>query len=303
MRSISRLLFTGLLICLTSCSFNKLFLQPDVYPGNFQGLTIYTPDDTLRATFAAENYQPTFTQRNGRDTITHDYSIESVVFRCSNGDTLNGWFLRPSKLPVTATLLHIHGNAGSLISQYKAISPLIEQGFQVFLFDYSGFGFSQGKATRKNALANALSALDYLKARPDVKGTKVFLYGQSFGGHLAAVIAEKREQDIDGVVIEGAFSSAHDIAAYTVPIIGRIAVKQSYSAKRSIRKVHKPVLVIHSTEDEVIPFFMGQKIYENANDPKEFYEIRHCHMCGPDYYAPEIAEKIRTMMRAPALNE
>ncbi|HWZ36277.1 MAG TPA: alpha/beta hydrolase, partial [Mucilaginibacter sp.] len=69
-----------------------------------------------------------------------------------------------------------------------------------------------------------------------------------------------------------------------------------YSAKRSIQQYHKPVLIIHSTEDEVIPFSQGQKLFAKANQPKEFYEIKKCHICGPTFYPNEISGKINKML-------
>jgi fermentation-respiration switch protein FrsA (DUF1100 family) len=160
------------------------------------------------------------------------------------------------------------------------------------MFDYSGYGFSEGKLSRKNILADANSALTYVKSRSDVNRKKLIIYGQSLGGHLAAVVASKREKEIDGLVIEGAFSSHKDIAANTAGVLGRLLVKEDYSAYKSIQKYKKPVLIIHSIEDKVIPFRMGKKLYDRANAPKEFFEIRECHICGPQYYADSIANRI-----------
>jgi len=286
--------FSGLL---SSCNFNKMFLRPDRYAADFKGFNINTPNDTLGVRFTPQTFQPTFTKHNGRDTVELNYTIESVLFKSSNGNTLNGWFLKPIGLKADITILHLHGNAGSLVSQYKAMSPLTKNGFQILVFDYSGFGFSTGKSTRNSALKDALSALDYIKARPDVANTKLVLYGQSFGGHLSAVVAEERQKDIDALVLEGAFSSAKDIGASMVPVLGRICVKQGYCATRSIKHYTKPVMVIHSTEDKTVPFYMGQKLYDAANLPKQFYEIEKCHICGPRYYTDEITEKIKGMLQ------
>ncbi len=280
---------------MASCSFNKLFLQPTTIPAAAKGMTVRTKKDTTLVTFSKGLHQPAFL-KNGKDTIDLGYSIESVVYKNSNGDTLNGWFLKPKGAPAAITVLHLHGNAGCVVSQYGAISPLLNYGMQVFVFDYSGFGFSGGKATKKNVLVDALSTLDYLKTREDVKNTSLVLYGQSLGGHLSAVVAAKHQNDIDALVVEGAFSSHRDIAAYMVPVLGRLMVKKDYSAKESIATFHKPVLIIHSTDDETIPFKMGQKLFAVANTPKEFYEIKHCHICGPNYYPAEISEKIKTML-------
>jgi len=98
-------------------------------------------------------------------------------------------------------------------------------------------------------------------------------------------------------------SSPKDIGAYMVRksiglgFVGRLLVKSDYSAKASIKNYHKPLLVIHSTEDEEIPFFMGRRLYDQANEPKEFYQIRGPHIAGPVRYPDTISLKIRTMER------
>lgn len=278
-------------LCLSSCSFNKIFLQPTKIPTSTKKLNFKYGNDSILVLFSGENYQPTFI-KNGLDTNTQNFTIESVVFKSTNGNLLNGWLLKPKDGIVTTTLLHMHGNGGCLLSQYLAISPLVEKGFQVFMFDYSGFGMSTGKATRKNILADALSALDYIKSRNDVKNTKLVIYGQSLGGHLSAVVAAQKQDIIDGLVIEGAFSSHKDIGGHMVPFFGKVFVKQGYSALKSIKEYHKPLLVIHSTEDKTIPFFMGKKIFDYANEPKTFYQVEKCHICAPIFYADSIAHKI-----------
>jgi hypothetical protein len=283
------------LVLLSSCSFNGMFLQPTRLPANAKKMSIKTKTDTTLIAFDSITRQPTFYSVK-KEPVLLDFDIESVVYTSSNGHQLNGWMMKPKGQQPGITILHLHGNAGFLLSQYGAMSPLLKNGFQIFVFDYSGFGFSEGKATKKNVLTDALSTLDYVKGREDVKGTKLVLYGQSLGGHLSAVVAAQREKDIDALVIEGAFSSHKDIAAATVPVLGRIVVKQGYCAKCSIKEYHKPLLVIHSTEDETVPFKMGQTIYKAGNDPKEFYEIKKCHICGPAYYPDEISEKIKKML-------
>jgi hypothetical protein len=272
-----------------------MFLRPDKAPPEAKSLKFTTAKDTTIVYFSPETHQPTFT-KSGRDTIDPGFTIESIVFESSDGNKLNGWMLKPKKNFCGITLLHFHGNAGFLLSQYQLMAPLVKNGFQVFMFDYSGFGFSTGKATRKNILPDALSVIDYVKARPDVQKTKLVLYGQSLGGHLSAVAAEKRQSSVDGLVIEGSFSSDKDAAASIAGIFGRIFVKQTYSAKKSIAQFHKPVLIIHSSEDKTIPVYLGKKLFAAANDPKEFYEIKKPHIYGAVFYPGEITQKIKNML-------
>jgi dipeptidyl aminopeptidase/acylaminoacyl peptidase len=283
-----------LIILFNRCAFNSVFFQPSKIPANAKKITLRTASDSMVVHFN-EQHQPLI-KRLGKDTASVDYTIESVVFNSTSGNKLNGWLIKPKSKKVLATLLHLHGNGGNLLSQFLAITPMVTYGFQVFMFDYSGYGFSEGKPTRQVVLNDALSALDYIKSLPDIAGTKVVIYGQSMGGHLAAVVGEKRQNEIDGLVLEAAFSSYKDIGAHYLPILGRLIVKEGYSAKKSIQRYHKPLLIIHSQEDKVVPFYMGKRLDMAANKPKEFYPINKCHICGPDFYADSISVKIKQML-------
>lgn len=283
-------------LLISSCDFNKLYLKPFKAPLNASKIRLVTHRDTTIIFFEKGNHQPTFTN-NGKDTLSFNYTIESVVFKSANGNLLNGWMLKPKGITPKITILHFHGNSGFIIDEYLAITPLLKDSFQIFTFDYSGFGFSTGNSTKNNILVDGLSALEYVKKREDVLPTKLIIYGQSLGGHLAAVVAGKSLGQIDGLILEGAFSSHKDIAAYTVPVLGRLLVKQNYSALKSIKKYNNPLLIIHSTEDKTIPLYMSKKLFSSANTPKEFYQIDKCHICGPMYYSDKIATKIKTMLQ------
>jgi dipeptidyl aminopeptidase/acylaminoacyl peptidase len=274
-----------------------MVLHPAKFLKTTTNITWIDPNaDTLCLYFSGSNHQPTTLMKNWKDTVDLIYTIESVLFKNANGDTLNGWFVKPKNQTPTFTLLQLHGNAGTLYNQLKMTS-FLKYGFQIFMFDYSGFGFSQGKAKRKNVLTDALSALDYLKTRQDVKGTKLVIYGQSLGGNLAPVVASKRQNEIDGLVIEGGFSTYKDMAAKKFGFIGRILIAEKHNAMKSIKTYKKPLLSIHSREDNTVPFELGKKLFDNANEPKIFFEMaKKCHLCGSIYYSDEISQKIRGML-------
>lgn len=284
------------LLAFTACSLDKVYLQPNPIPVSAKSMTLNHKTDSTVITFSGSNYKPVFL-KNGIDTIHFDFTIESVIFESENGNKINGWFLKSKNQTAHTTLLHFHGNAGNLISQIDLIKPLLEYGFQIFMFDYSGFGFSEGKATRNNVIVDAYSALDYIKDRTDVEPTKLIIYGQSLGGHLSAVVASRRQNEIDGLVIEGAFSSHKDIAEHSAGFLGKTFVAEKYSAVESIKKFNKPLLVLHSKEDQIIPFEMGQKLFNNANAPKQFIEIKGRHLYGPIHNAKGISEKIKSMIQ------
>lgn len=294
--------FFLILICafLSSCSFNKRFLAPEKIPPYVKRGVFADPvtGDTS-ILHIGENFQPSFTDSKNNMTPS-SYTIESILFKSSSGNILNGWLLRPNDpSAVNTTILFMHGNGGNILSEYQALTPLLERGFQFFVFDYSGYGFSQGKASRSNVLKDANSALAYLRGRPEIQNTKLVLYGQSLGGNVATVVAAQNENKIDALVTEGAFSSHKDIGAYNFKpgFLARVLIAEKYSASGSISKFHKPVLIIHSTEDKTVPFYMGQKLYAKANQPKTFYPIQHEHVQGPQYYADSISYKIRSMLK------
>lgn len=279
----------------SACAFNKLFLQATRLSPSVTKIKFATKDDTCYIAYADSTHQPIFLGAKN-DILDLNYTVKCTQFKSSSGNFINVWKMTPKNTPVLATILFFHGNAGFLGEQHFSMVKLLSYGFQCYAIDYSGFGFSSGKISRKNTLMDGNSAVNYVLSKPDAKGKKLILYGQSLGGHLAIVVAKQNEEKIDALVTEGAFSSHKDIAKEVAGGFGKAFVKEMYSAKDSIRLFHKPVLIIHSTEDEVIPFYMGKTLYENANEPKQFYAIDSCHICGSSIYAKEIAEKIKKMI-------
>jgi pimeloyl-ACP methyl ester carboxylesterase len=106
------------------------------------------------------------------------------------------------------------------------------------------------------------------------------------------VVALANQVLIDGIVVEGAFTSHHDIGANKAGFIARILIAEQYSAKKALKQFKKPVLIIHSTEDNIIPYRMGEQLFEVANEPKQFYQIDKCHICGPIYFSENILQKM-----------
>lgn len=162
----------------------------------------------------------------------------------------------------------------------------MEAGFQGLVWDYEQFGSSEGKASQEHVLEDGLAALEYIRSRPDVKGTKLILFGQSLGGHLAVVVAAREQRKLNAMVVEGPFTGHHQILAYhgwrkylAPPIITYAIIPSRYNAIDVVNQITIPQLFIHSSEDKVCPFFMGQKLYKKSPGPKEFWEIKgkHCY--------------------------
>ncbi len=286
-----------LLIYITaSCAFNKMFLHPFQLNAT-DSFSDYNKDlnDTLTLSFK-DDQTPVI--RNSKNELADlGYTIENIHIINQQEDSLNAWFISPKSNYNGITLYFLHGNAGNIIYNYLLMEPFVKKGFQVFMLDYSGFGFSKGKAKRKYVLTDAKDGLDYLLSRQDIKYDKLIMYGQSLGGHLAAVSGSQNQKLIDGLVLEGAFSSHKDAANDRVPFLSRIFVREMYSAEKNIGNYTKPLLIIHSTEDAVIPYKHAERLFELATSKKELYTIDGRHVFGPLLYGDTIAEKMIQLVK------
>ena len=269
---------------------NNAFLNPRPLTVDFKR-DFYSPEtkDTLTLSYKEIN-TPVIKTRTGEDA-KFSYEIENVNFKSSSDKMINGWLIKPEHYNGT-TIYFLNGNSGNIPYNFPLAEPFAKRGYQIFLIDYAGFGFSEGKANRKEVLLDANDGLNYLLNRKDITYNKLLIYGQSLGGHLSCVVANQNQDKIDGLVVEGAFSSHKDIAADQVPVLARIFVREIYSAEKNLPDFHKPVLIIHSTEDQRIDFKHGERLFEVANEPKYFYQIDKPHVRGPLYYADSICAKM-----------
>ena len=284
-------IWVSLVLC--ACSFNGTFHRPVQNPP-LEELAYYVSDeDTIHIKYAQTSKE--FVLRDSElRVINENYSIRNMYFVGYGGNKLNGWLLTPKHVDVKATILHFHGSAGNLLRQYQLITPLIDFGYQIFMFDYGGYGCSEGDPSHQSVLQDAYSALDYIQ-NVGIANNKLIIYGQSYGGYLASIVGSNSPDKIDAIVIEGAFSSFKEQARYKASVFGNF-VKNEFRADEEIMNNHKPILVIHGGEDKMVPIKFGRKIYNNANQPKEFYQVNGSHCAGLEKYSKEIAAKINQMI-------
>lgn len=286
-----QLLFFILLVGLTSsCAFNSQFLKPTILPPQFNQLTLANTEtgDSL-VTFFDQDQLPRTSDFQESEAI--GFYIKGHWIPSSSGNKLYAWQIFPKS---TSNGISIHifpGNACNILDNIRNAVELSKKGFKVMLIDYSGFGFSEGKATRKNVLLDGETALKFLAENTDQSKEKIILYGQSLGGNLAAVVASNHQEMLDALVIEGAFSSHKDIAAKQSGFLGSMLVAELYSAEKSIGQFRKSVLIIHSRADKTVPFYMGEELYAEANEPKTFIEIDQEHLAGLKIYSEKIANE------------
>ncbi|MBW2596340.1 MAG: alpha/beta hydrolase [Deltaproteobacteria bacterium] len=204
-------------------------------------------------------------------------SYETVSFKAADGVNLSGWFI-PAGKP-RGVVLFCHGNAGNISHRLDSILIFHHLGLSTFIFDYRGYGASEGKPTEAGTYLDAEAAWRYLTEERDLPPTGIILFGRSLGGAIAARIAQDHKPE--ALIVESTFTSVPDIAADIYPFLPvRLLSRFDYNAGEYIGRVACPVLVIHSTGDDIIPFAHGRRLFEAAKEPKQFLEIAGTHNDG-----------------------
>ena len=195
----------------------------------------------------------------------------------ADGETLDGWYV-PAKTP-RGTLLFFHGNAGNISHRLDSIAIFHRLGLNVLIFDYRGYGRSTGKPSEQGTYRDAEAAWRHLVDQRGIPSREILLFGRSLGGAVATWLAGRVEPA--GLIVESSFSSVPDMAAELYPWLPvRWLARISYDSKGRIGEVNTPVLIVHSTADEIIPFHHGQALFEAATEPKTMLEISGGHNDG-----------------------
>lgn len=208
-----------------------------------------------------------------------------------DGIKLHGWFLPADG--ALATLVMLHGNAGNISSRYAIIAVLRTYGFNVLIFDYRGYGRSDGVPSEDGIYIDGRTAFDYAAKLPQVDSQKIVLWGTSLGGAVAVDVAAKRQPA--GLILESTFTSAADMAAEHYPFFVRYLLRTNLNSIEKIAQIHTPLLVMHGNKDRTVPLRLGKELYAAANEPKEFYEIpgadhNNTFMAGGAAYLQRVRE-------------
>lgn len=205
---------------------------------------------------------------------------ESVWFESSDGIRLHGWFIpaAAAEREPAPTVLHVHGNAGNVMHHVWFTEHLPPAGFNVFIFDFRGYGQSEGRATRRDGLiADTHAALDHLLSRTDVDPGRIGMYGQSLGGAIGINVMADR-QEIRAAVLESPFASWRDIAAAAVGgdppgLIARALaaalIRDHARPEQAIERIRRPMLILHGDADRIIPVSHGRRLAAAANGHAE----------------------------------
>jgi hypothetical protein len=201
-------------------------------------------------------------------------AFERVAIETPDGLTLDA-FYTPHPNP-RGTVLFCHGNGGNITHRLPTIRILHDLGFTSLVFDYRGYGRSQGKPDEEGTYTDARAAWDYLVESRGEKPWRIIIQGRSLGAAIAAWLA--MDTDPAGLVLESGFSSVPDVAARMyrfVPV--RWLCRFRYATIDYVARADCPVLVLHSRDDEMLPFDQSRALYAAASEPKRFVELTGGH--------------------------
>jgi fermentation-respiration switch protein FrsA (DUF1100 family) len=227
-------------------------------------------------------YQPDHKTYDSPDR--HGLKYEQVTFQSKDGTRLTGWFI-PAVGTSKGTVIHFHGNAQNMSAHFGFVSWLPQQGFNLFVFDYRGYGTSAGKASREGVFEDSLAALDYIASRPGIDHNRLLVLGQSLGGANAiAAVGSRPHSGIRAVVSEAAFSSYRQIVRdkiAAIPLLSLLRVPLSHlllgdrfaPADVVANIAPTPLLIIHGTADRVVPYSHATQLFELAHEPKQLWTI------------------------------
>ena len=204
-------------------------------------------------------------------------AYETVHLHTEDGIRLHAWHV-PAPSP-RGTLLFFHGNAGNISHRLDSLLIFHRLGLDVLIFDYRGYGQSEGTPSEAGTRLDSRAAWRHLTETRGVKPGRIILFGRSLGAALAAWLAS--EVRPAGLILESAFTSVPDLAAdlyWWLP--ARHMSKLQYAARDHLAKVACPVLVAHSPDDEIIPFRHGLELFAAAREPKRFLELKGDHNRG-----------------------
>jgi hypothetical protein len=202
---------------------------------------------------------------------------KAVTLQTDDGVRVSACFI-PHPAP-RATLLFFHGNAGNLSHRVESIRLFHDLGLAVFIIDYRGYGESEGNPSEAGTYRDATAAWHYLVEEQHIDPQEIVIFGRSLGGAIAAELASRTRPA--ALILESAFTSVPNMAARLYPWLPvRWLSRYRYDTLRALGAMTCPVLIIHSREDDIIPYAEGEQLFAHAREPKQFLELHGGHGNG-----------------------
>ena len=210
-------------------------------------------------------YHPTENNYFG-DKLT--VKIEKVNIKTEDNIDLIAWYHKKDNKKFK-TILYLHGNAGSLENRIHKINHFNDMNINFLLLSWRGFNGNAGKPTEKGLYEDARSAVNWL-INDGINEENIIIYGESLGTGVATEIAQNRK--FAGIILESPFTSMIAAGKSKYPIFPiKLLLKDKYESDKKIQNIISPILVMHGEADKIVPFWMGEKIFQLANEPKYSY--------------------------------
>jgi fermentation-respiration switch protein FrsA (DUF1100 family) len=211
------------------------------------------------------------------DPATVGLPFEETTIRTQDAETLHGWWLPADGADLS--VLFLHGNAGNISHRLDSLALFHRLGVNVLIIDYRGYGRSSGTPSEQGVLRDAEAAWVYLTENKDISPDRIIVFGRSLGGAAAAWLTSR--VDAGGLILESTFTSVPDAAAdvyWWLPV--RWLSRLRLDTRHWLGKVHCPVLIVHSRDDEIIPFHHARHLYEAAPPDKRLFALKGDHNSG-----------------------
>lgn len=218
-------------------------------------------------------------------------AYDDIRLQTSDGETIAGWFIPAvgdadekgvAFNQEERVVLFFHGNAGNISHRIASIAFFHELGLSVFIIDYRGYGESTGKPSVEGTLEDARAAWRWLREDKGLSPSQIVVFGRSLGGGVAAnfVGSLPAEEMPSALIMESTFTSLHAVGKRMFPGLPRWVFVKDYESLQVLSGLDMPLLVVHSPEDEVIPYTMGRELFEAYSGPRQFIEINGSHNAG-----------------------
>jgi hypothetical protein len=224
----------------------------------------------------------------GREVVvtpqTYGLGFETVGIGTADGETLQAWWV-PAE-GARGTVLFFHGNAGNISHRVDYLLMFNRLRYSTLIVDYRGYGGSTGTPSEEGTYRDAEAAWDYLRHARLARPRDVVIAGESLGAAVATRLAAEVEPR--AVVLFSTFTSATDLGAevyWFLPV--RLMSRIGYDNRENLKRIRAPVFIAHSRDDDIVPYAHGKRLYEAANEPKAFLEMRGGHNDGFIFTQPE----------------
>ena len=209
-------------------------------------------------------YHPFSPQITGKGLI---HNFETINFKTSDNFELKGWFhLKNSN---KKTILFLHGNAGNLDNRIDKLNFLGNMDINFLIISWRGYSGNPGNPSETGLYKDALGGIEWLNKK-GISNDQIILYGESLGTAITTEVAQN--ENFAGIILEAPFTSMVDMGQKIYPIFPvKFLLKDKYESKNKIKNIKSPILVLHGRKDKIVPFYMGEKIFEMANNPKFKY--------------------------------